>query len=127
LTFYRTSTNLAIEKVDWVMLENKREEIVKQVKDKKLNPNVTWSDWVCELDFEFPVVSNGGNDIGINRNENGNTTVCFWVFRNFFDSPSTHFIFTDDPIEMRAIEEKIKKNPSENWKVKENWYRTHGE
>ena len=88
LTFYRHKTNLVIEKIDWVILENKRNEIVEQVKNKKLNPNVNWNGWVCDLPYEFLVVSNGGNDIGILRNrENNRTTVTFWVFRNFFDSP----------------------------------------
>lgn len=78
LTLYRHKTNLAIEKVDWLILENKRNEIVEQVKNKELNPNVSWNGWVCELPFEFPVVSNGGNDIGITRNEENNgTTVTF--------------------------------------------------
>ncbi len=85
LTLYRHKTNLAIEKVDWFILENKRNEIVEKVKNKELNPNVSWNGWVCELPFEFPIVSNGGNDIGISRNEENNgTTVTFWVFRNFF-------------------------------------------
>ena len=51
---------------------------MEQVKNKELNPNVSWNGWVCELPFEFPVVSNGGNDIGITRNEENNgTTVTF--------------------------------------------------
>jgi hypothetical protein len=56
-----------------------------QVKSKDLNPNVDWNGWVCELPFEFPVMTHGGNDIGIIRNEDKNTTtVTYWVFRNFF-------------------------------------------
>src|SRR5690606_15867842 len=128
LTLYRDTTNLGIEKVDWLIFENKRTEIVKQVKDKELNPNVSWNGWVCELPFEFPVISNGGNDIGIYRNkENNRTTVTFWVFRNFFDSPSTYFVYTNDPEEKKRIEEKIKNKPRNNWKIKKNWYRTYGE
>lgn len=125
LTFFR-STNLVIEKIDWVILENKRAEIVRQVKDKKLNPNVSWNNWVCELPFNFPIVSHGGNDIGIKRNEDAKTTtVTFWVFRNYFDSPSTLFIYTDDKKKIKALERKIKDNPGDNWKIKENWYRTY--
>jgi len=128
LTIYRHSTNLAIEKVDWIVLENKRAKIVEQVKSKELNPNVSWNGWVCELPFEFPIVSNGGNDIGIFRNkEYDGTTVTFWVFRNFFDSPSTHFVFTDDPKEIKRLEKKIAERPDDNWKIKENWYRKYGD
>lgn len=128
LTLYRHKTNLAIEKVDWFILENKRNEIVEQVKNKDLNPNVSWNGWICELPFEFPVVSNGGNDIGISRNEENNgTTVTFWVFRNFFDSPSTHFVYTDDPEEIKRLNNKVYERPDDNWKIKENWYRKYGD
>jgi hypothetical protein len=128
LTLYRHKTNLAIEKVDWFILENKRNEIVKQVKNNELNPNVSWNGWVCELPFEFPIVSNGGNDIGISRNEENNgTTVNFWVFRNFFDSPSTHFVYTDDPEEIKRLDKKVAERPDDNWKIKENWYRKYGD
>jgi len=126
LTFYRHTTNLLIEKVDWVIFENKRNEIVKQVKTKELNPNVSWNGWVCELPFEFPVVSNGGNDIGISRNkENNGTTVTFWIFRNFFDSPSTHFVYTDDPEIIKKLDKRVAEQPDDNWKIKENWYRKY--
>jgi hypothetical protein len=128
LTFHGHITNLAIEKIDWLILKNKRTEIVKQVKEKKLNPNVSWNGWVCELPFEFPVVSNGGNDIGIYRNkENNGTTVTFWVFRNFFESPSTHFVYTDDPEEIKRLNKKVADKPENNWKIKENWYRKYGD
>lgn len=128
LTLYRHKTNLAIEKVDWFILENKRNEIVEQVKNKELNPNVSWNGWVCELPFEFPVVSKGGNDIGISRNEENNgTTVTFWVFRNFFDSPSTHFVYSDDPEEIKRLNKKVTDRPDDNWKIKENWYRKYGD
>ena len=128
LTFYRHKTNIVIEKVDWFILENKRTEIVQHVKNRELNPNVSWNGWVCELPFEFPVVSNGGNDIGIYTNkENNGKTVTFWVFRNFFDSPSTHFVYTDDQEKIKELDKKVFERPDDNWKIKENWYRTYGE
>lgn len=87
LTFFKSFTNGIIERLDWYILESKREDIVNQVLINELNPNVSWNGWVCELPFEFPVVSNGGNDIGISRNtENGKTTVSFWVFRTFWSA-----------------------------------------
>lgn len=128
LTLYRHSTNLVIEKIDWLILKNKRTQIIKQVKSKELNPNVSWNNWVCELPFEFPVVSNGGNDIGIHRNKEYNgTTVYFWIFRNFFDSPSTYFIYTDDQEEIKRLDIIVADRPENNWKIEENWYRTYGE
>ena len=127
LTLYRHKANLAIEKVDWFVLENKRNQIVEQVKSKELNPK-SWNGWVCELPFEFPVVSNGGNDIGISRNnDNNGTTVIFWIFRNFFDSPSIHFVYTNDLEEIKRLDEKVAERPEDNWKIKENWYREYGD
>ncbi len=128
LTFFKSFTNGIIEKADWFVLEAKREKIVNQVLNKELNPNVSWNGWVCELPYEFPVVSNGGNDIGISRNdENGKTTVSFWVFRNFFDSPSTLFVYTNDPEQIKELEKRVIERPEGNWKLKEYWYRTYGE
>jgi hypothetical protein len=128
LTFNPWLVNGLIEKADWAIFYNKRMNIIEQVKEKKLNPNVSWNGWICELPFEFPVISNGGNDIGITRNEKGDTiTVTFWVFRNFFSSPSTHFIYTNDSREMKEFEDLIKYDPKHNWKIRDNWYRTFTE
>lgn len=127
LTFFH-STDKIIEKVDWVIFFNKRTDIIDQIKKGKLNPNVSWNGWVCQLPFKFPVISNGGNDIGIDRYEKkGTITVTFFIFRNYFEAPSTQFIYTDDPEDIKFIQEKIKEYPSDNWKIKENWFRTMGE
>jgi hypothetical protein len=128
LTFYGRYVDRLIEKVDWRIFYNKRIEIVEQVKSYDLNPNVDWNGWVCELPFEFPVISHGGNDIGIIRNEEKNTTtVTFWVFRNFFSAPSTRLIYTNDSTKIESINKLIKRHPKDNWKIEENWYRTYGE
>lgn len=128
LTFSRVLVNGLIEKVDWTMFYNKRMEIIKQVELKQLNPNVSWNGWVCELPFEFPVISNGGNDILIYRNENNKTlTVTFWVYRNFFSAPSTCFVYTNNDEQKKELEELITKDPNNNWKIEDNWYRTFRE
>ncbi len=128
LTLYGRYIDRLIEKVDWRIFYNKRTEIVEQVKSNDLNPNVDWNGWVCELSFEFPVISHGGNDIGIIRNEEKNTiTVTFWVFRNFFSAPSTRLIYTNDSTKIESINKLIKRHPKDNWKIEENWYRTYGE
>jgi hypothetical protein len=49
--------------------------------------------------------------------------VTFWIFRKFFKAPSTYFVYTDDPIEISKIEDIIKNNPEDNWKITNNWYR----
>ncbi len=128
LTYNHSFTNSFIEKGDWLLFYGKRMEVVEKVRNGQLKPNVSWNNWVCELPFEFPVVSNGGNDIGISRNkETGAMTVKFWIFRNFFDSPSTYFVYTDDANEIKELEAKIQQHPNLNWKLRENWYRTYGE
>jgi energy-coupling factor transporter transmembrane protein EcfT len=127
LTFFYRYTQRMVEKVDWYLFFNKRSEIVQKVKIRELNPNVEWNDWVCELPFEFPVISNGGNDIGIFRDEESNTvTIRFWVFRDYWDDPSTYLIYTNNTETIKRFEERISKNPDENWKRKENWYRIGG-
>ena len=128
MTLYRDIPNRIIEKVDWLTFLNKRIEIVEQVKNNELKPNVDWNGWVCELPFEFPIVSNGGNDIGIFKNQTDSSlTIKFWVFRNFFDNPSTYFIYTDDNQNLERLEKKINQLPKQNWKIRENWYRIYGE
>lgn len=128
LTFYGRYVDRVIEKVDWKIFYNKRKAIVEQVKNNELNPNVEWNGWVCELPYEFPVISHGGNDIGIFRKaDEKSTTVTFWVFRNFFSAPSTHLIYTNDSTEIARIEKLIERHPKDNWKIENNWYRTYEE
>ena len=120
--------NLFIEKLDWIILKEKRKDIVSDVKKGILKSNVSWNNVVCELPFEFPVVSNGGNDICISKNKtNQKYTVKFWVFRNFFDSPSTYLIYTEDDQNIKYYNEKIKNDPERNWKIDNNWYRIFGD
>ena len=128
LTFFRHIPNELIEKVDWIVLKGKRTEIVGKIKSGELIPNGTSNNGICELPFEFPIVSNGGNDVWIIRNkENNKLTVRFFVFRNFFDSPSTKFVFTEDEKTIEAFEKRIKEKPENNWKLDENWYRIYGD
>ncbi len=116
-----------IEKIDWHLFYSKRVAIVQQVKSGHLTPNVSWNNWVCELPYEFPIVSNGGNDIGISRNKETNSvTVTFWVYRNFFSAPSTTFVFTDDKEDIAAFDERVAAKPKNNWKLKDGWYRLFG-
>lgn len=126
-TLYRIPNRL-IEKVDWHIYYSRRTKIVELAKIGKLNSNVSWNEWICQLPYEFPIVSNGGNDIGIRRNKStGKITVSFFVFRNFFSAPSTYFVYTNDPNEIKTINELMENDPDNNWKIDKNWYRTHHE
>lgn len=119
--FYKIPRQI-IEKIDWVILYNKRKEIVNQVKNGKLARDKELNNGIYKIPFEFPVLSNGGNEIWVF--ENGNKkTIKFWISRGFFDSPQSYFIYTENADEIKSINELIKKYPENNWKIEENWYR----
>ena len=129
LTFYKANhiSQLIIEKLDWVVLYNQRKNIVDEVKNNKLQPNVSYNDFMCELPYEFPVVSDGGNDIAIYHSDKNEYTIEFYVFRNFFEAPSTKIIYSENPENIHYFEEKIKDDPDNNWKIENNWYRIYGD
>ncbi len=127
LTFQRQIPNKIIEKADWNILKNKRTEIVHRIKRNEIKGKGTSGNGIFELPFGFPTVSNGGNDVWVFRNkENNSITIQFWVFRNFIDSPSTLFVYSDDEERIADLEQKIKENPKNNWKLDKNWYRIYG-
>ena len=124
LTFYKFNKipRLAIENFDWWISYDERNQIVEKVKKGRLEPNTKMNNGICRLPFDFPIVSDGGNDIWINKDENG-LTVKFWISRGFFEAPQTYFIYTNDNESRRYYNELIKKKPGKNWKLEENWYR----
>ena len=126
LTFYNFNKipNSIIEKIDWIISYNSRNKIVKDVLAEKLEPNTTMNNGICKLSFDFPIISNGGNDIWIYQNKTeGTKTIKFWISRGFFESPQTYFIFTNDNETQKQYEELIKVKPEYNWKLENNWYR----
>jgi|SRR5690554_142645 len=128
-TFFRFNylPQRIIEKVDWLVLYNQRIKVIKKVKNNELKPNVSWNGFICELPFEFPIVSNGGNDIGIFYNEEKQYTVEFYVLRNFSEAPSIKIIYSENPDNIQYFESKIREDSNNNWKIKDNWYRIYGE
>jgi len=128
-TFYGLNyiPQLIIEKIDWVVLCNERKNIIDEVKKNKLKPNISYNDFMCELPYEFPVVSNGGNDIAIYHNEEKQYTIEFYVFRNFFEAPSTKIIYSENQKNINYYEDMIKHDPNNNWKIEKNWYRIYGD
>ncbi|HAY3506276.1 hypothetical protein [Elizabethkingia anophelis] len=126
LTFYNFNKipNSIMEKIDWSISYNKRNQIVKEVLTEKLKPNTKTNNGICKLSFGFPIISNGGNDIWIYQNKTeGTKTIKFWISRGFFESPQTYFIFTNDNETQKQYEEQIKAKPEYNWKLEKNWYR----
>ena len=126
LTLYNFNKipNLIIEKIDWNISYNKRTQIVKDVLSEKLKPNTKMNNGICRLSFDFPIVSNGGNDIWIYGDKSGKTkTVKFWISRGFFESPQIYFIFTNDNLTKKHYNKLVETKPEFNWKLEENWYR----
>ncbi|MGE8514426.1 MAG: hypothetical protein ACN6N7_17120 [Chryseobacterium culicis] len=126
LTFYNFNKipNSIIEKIDWCISYNRRNQIVKDVLSEKLKPNTKMNNAICKLSFDFPIISNGGNDIWIYQNKTeGTKTIKFWISRGFFDAPQTYFIFTNDNETQKQYEELIKVKPEYNWKLEKDWYR----
>ena len=126
LTFYNFNKipSSIIEKIDWSISYNKRNQIVKDVLKEKLKPNTKMNNGICKLSFGFPIISNGGNDIWIYQNKTeGTKTIKFWISRGFFESPQTYFVFTNDNETQKQYEELIKVKPEYNWKLEKNWYR----
>ena len=123
LTYFVPVSSI-IEKADWYILYPKRMEIVEKVQKGELRPNVSWNDYLCELPFQFPIVSKDGNDIKIRINDRTQAiTVEFFVHRGTSISPSTYFIYTNDDERIKYYEESIRKKSRRNWKIKKNWYR----
>ncbi len=91
LTFYNFNKipNSIIEKIDWLISYNKREQVVKEVEMGKLKSNSEMNNGICKLPFSFPIISNGGNDIWIYENEK-TKAIKFWISRGFFESPQTY-------------------------------------
>ncbi|RZK39762.1 MAG: hypothetical protein EOO90_17450 [Pedobacter sp.] len=126
MTFYNFNEipHLIMEKIDWHVSYQKRNQIVKEVINGKLKSNTKMHNGICKLSFEFPIVSNGGNDILIDKNKDDQTrAVHFWISRGFFDSPQIYFVYTHDAETKRHLQNMIESRPEYNWKIEENWYR----
>ena len=124
LTFYNFNKipNSIIEKLDWFISYDKRNQVIKEVERGKLKSNTKMNNGICKLPFSFPIISNGGNDIWINENASAKT-IKFWISRGFFDAPQKYFIYTNDTETKKYYQELIKIKPKYNWQLEENWYR----
>jgi hypothetical protein len=114
-----------IEKLDWKLRRSSREEIVQLVKADKLKPNVNHNNIICTLDkWNFPPISNGGNEIAIYKVDNSKVTVEFYINRGFLDHYSA-FVYTNDTKKIKELEEHMsyKNGLHINKKLDENWYR----
>lgn len=117
-----------IESVDTFIFLDQKKEIVEKIKRGEITLNLNDNKNRTDLPKGYPQVSNPDNSIEFYGNEtNDTTTVIFYIFSNFMESPSIMLIYTNDKESIRKLEEEIVKYPEENWKVEENWYRYVGD
>jgi hypothetical protein len=119
-----------MEWVDFNLFLGKRNEIVSQVKSKKLNPNVSSgkNDGIVTLNTWLPL-SRGENQILVHRTNDGVATIEFYIDRGFVDHFSA-FLYTNNPDEIQDLGKGVV--PSEFGvsggggavkKLRDHWYR----
>jgi len=114
-----------IEKLDWSLRKKEREEIIELIKEGKIQPNGEYNNGIAKLtNWNFPPISNGGNEILIYQSSEGFLTVKFFINRGFLDHYSA-FEYSEDKDEIKEIEERIAYSSGlhNNKKIDKNWYR----
>jgi len=109
-----------MEKLDWKLRKNKRQEIVSKILSDELMPNESKIDTVYKIsNWTFPPISNGGNAIVIEKKEEG-ITVKFFIDRGIRHHHSA-FVYTNNPKKIKDLNRRIKFENS--IKLEPNWYR----
>ncbi|UJP64741.1 hypothetical protein IPZ59_18410 [Mongoliitalea daihaiensis] len=114
-----------IEKLDWSIRKKEREEIIELIKEGKIQPNGKYNNGIAKLsNWNFPPISNGGNEILIYQSSEGFFTVKFFINRGFLDHYSA-FVYSEDQDEIKEIEERISYSNGlhKNKKIDKNWFR----
>jgi hypothetical protein len=112
-----------IEYLDWNLRKAERNQIVDDVKRGILKPNSPLNNGICNLtDNYFPPISNGGNAILINENNNGIASIEFYIDRGFIDHYSA-FVYTNDQQEMDHLDKGKGTFVGSAKKLSDNWYR----
>ncbi|WP_243348171.1 hypothetical protein [Parabacteroides sp. FAFU027] len=100
-----------MEKADWTLRRSSREEIIMKIKKGEIRDS--------KLDgWNFPPISNGGNEIEISKRKKGLLTVMFYIDRGFIDHCSA-FVYTNDANELKDIKSWY----SSVEQLDKNWYR----
>ncbi|MES2388719.1 MAG: hypothetical protein V4543_12025 [Bacteroidota bacterium] len=124
LTWNSYALEKYLEKPDTMLLTGIRKRIVEQVKRKELKAD--YYRGLCKLPFNFPVVSDSGNDILIETNAPGDTvTVYFWRNRPLLDNRPTYIVYTNNNLRIAEFEGNIKADPDNCWQIESNWYRVY--
>jgi hypothetical protein len=124
-------TDRLLEIADWHIQYNRRVQLVEQVRSYKLNcstnNNNNFIPW-CSLPYNIPVLSNNGNRIILYRDNSygPKLTVEFVLYNGYIDQPATMLVYSDNPLKIAELENRIIYDSDNNWKIENNWYRTRG-
>ena len=117
LSIFHYPLDTAIEKVDWLILYNKRCEAVEFLK-KSANGNRQFY-----LPYSFPILSRENNRIDVYKS-NKILSIKFWIREENDEVSSPIFEYTNDPNRIQIINKSIQKEPDRNWELEANWFRT---
>ncbi|MDP4268869.1 MAG: hypothetical protein Q8909_01955 [Bacteroidota bacterium] len=106
--FYGPKT---MEKIDWTLRRSSREEIIMKIRKGEIRDTKLES-------WNFPPISNGGNEIEISKSKKGLLTVMFYIDRGFIDHCSA-FVYTNDADELKDMKSWY----SSVVQLDKNWYR----
>lgn len=122
LTIFSSFTNRVIERIDWRLFYNERMVIIRQIKKGLITATGDFGE--CRLPDRFSRVS-ANNIIRIHGTQNDSLTIIFYMHTQGFADyvVSSQFIYTNDAGERKYMNTKIKRNPKENWKLNDEWYR----
>ena len=96
-----------------------REQIVREVQDGSLRPNVAYNSQLIALEHRFPGVSKGGNEIVVEEH-NGQRYVFFFTFRGILDHYSG-FLFVPDGGNPRLFSDAAERSTEIDQRSK-NWF-----
>ena len=109
----------SLEKIDWHLRKETRNEIVELIKTDKLKTDIPRKYKLKK--WASPPISNGGNEVIADKTSAGKITVKFYTDRGFIDHYAA-FIYTDNPADVEIFEKEIIKGKRRVKKLDTNWY-----
>ncbi len=107
-----------VENLDWTLRRVARAQIVEQVKSGRFEGGHLYG-------WYFPPISNGHNNIPVERPTAKTVSVEFLINSGFLDHYSA-FLYTNDPEKIKDIEERIISGERKGFaKLDTNWYRVN--
>jgi hypothetical protein len=107
-----------VEHLDWTLRRGARTKIVEQVKSGRFEGGHLF-------EWYFPPISNGHNNIPVERLTAKTVSVEFLINSGVLDHYSA-FLYTDDPDKKKDIEERIISGKRMGFaKLDTNWYRVN--